>query len=351
MASTDKKRLLFLFPHASASEIEKIEKGDIPSERLYGLFELRKRGWVADISDSRFMGFSGKILNWAKRQGLNYINLTTILEFRKYDVIVVKDDFSLVASLAAKLLKKKIVYFDSMFDIPKRKWKRWLIRLNIKLSDAIFAYSQSQIQLWSEFFRIPLSHFVLMKYTIDLGFYKPCVSEESAAPFVLAVGRDVGRDFQNLAHALENTGIGLKLVTLPYLVKEFGQKYPWVEIYERLSYPDLFRLYSQARLVVVPLKSGLTYPSGIRGVLESMALGKTTICTRTPVLEEFFEDEKQLVYVNAGDPVELRQKIQQLCSDDKMRKVIQQNAQYTVQKEFGMTNFVEAFEKGLYAVI
>ena len=320
----------------------------MPSERLYGFLELRKNGWDVDICDSRFTGISGRLLRLIKPYGFNLVDFKTINSFRTSDIIIIKDDFSLMATLAAKIMRKKIIYFDAMFDLPERFWRRWLTWLNIRLADAVIAYSSSQIELWSNFFKVPISHFKLMHYTIDLDFYQPCRTDKPEKPFVLAVGRDMGRDFNTLAESLEGSGIELKLVTLPYLVKGISQKLPWVEIYERLSYVDLFELYDQAMMVVVPLKSNLTYPSGIRGVLESMALGKATICTRTPVLDELFTDGNELLFVNAGDKDQLREKIIMLRDNKSQREAIQKNAQQAVRAKYGMKQFVEEFEKELF---
>ena len=109
-------------------------------------------------------------------------------------------------------------------------------------------------------------------------------------------------------------------------------------------------MYAQATAVAVPLKSDLTYPSGIRGVLESMALAKATICTRTPVLEELFEDGKELVFVDAGNSDELRQKVIWLCENEGARQMLQQNAQEAIKEGFDMTHFVESFENELKSI-
>src|SRR5690606_5037417 len=82
----------------------------------------------------------------------------------------------------------------------------------------------------------------------------------------------------------------LKLVTLPYLIPDNARNHPNVEVLQRLPYDKLFELYANAASVVVPLKEGISYPSGIRAVLEALALNKAAIVTRTPVLEEYFHE-------------------------------------------------------------
>lgn len=334
-----------MFPSPLNNRIEEIEKLEIPSERLYGLVELRKKGWDVKVCDSRFEGLSGWLLRLIRPYGLNLIDFSTMVAFWGCDIVIMKDNFSLMATLTAKIMGRKIVYFDSMFQLPRKSWKRTLTKINLTLSDAIIAYSESQIKLWSKEFSISDSHFKKVIYTIDLDFYKPVEVMEVHRPFILSVGRDVGRDFDVLSEALDGSGFDLKLVTLPYLVSKISDKYDWIEVYENLSYGDLFNLYTNAFAVVVPLKENLSYPSGIRGVLESMALGNATVCTKTLVMEELFEDGKELIFVDAGNAAQIRSAIQLLKENEAKRLSLRECAMSVVQKKFGMPSFVDELEQ------
>ena len=343
-----RKKLLFLFPGPAKQYVEQIEAYEIPSERLYGVMELQKNGWNVEICDNRFEGMAGSVIKFFRKYAINLIAPKTICAINKADIVIVKDRFSLMTSLTAKLLGKKLVYYDSMRQVPKRFWRKCLVWLSLKLADAVIGYSKTQIQLWAKSFNLPETLFHAFRYTIDTSFYQCPPAKTSYAknaPYILAVGRDMGRDFLTLARALEGSKIGLKLVTLPYLVTHVVKEHPWVEIYERLSYDDLFKLYRDAQIVVIPLKEQLSYPSGIRGVLEAMALGKATICTRTAVLEESFTDGKEIVFVTPNDAETLRKQIMQLCENEHERQLLERNAQQTVNDKYTMSQLIEPLEQ------
>ena len=91
------KKVLMLFPQPTRALLDAAIAGKEPTERLYGLIELRERGWTADLIDTRFSGVSG----WTRRRLswlLNPIDWRTVLQLSRYDVLVVKDDFSISAA-------------------------------------------------------------------------------------------------------------------------------------------------------------------------------------------------------------------------------------------------------------
>lgn len=345
-------RLLFLFPRPGNGMISEVESGEVPSERLYGVCELLRRGWDVTIDDNRYQGLAGWLNRKLRPFGVKTIGVRTLSAIWRNDIVVVKDEFSLAVSMAAKLLGRKLVYYDAMFQIPARRWRRWLTRASLVLADAVISYSPAQSRLWAEEFKVERDKFRDVRYTIDVDFYRPTEGGRAGdgRPYVLSVGRDMGRDFATLAQALEGTGIGLRIVSLPSLTRAISARFPWVEVYERLSYKDLFDLYAGALLVAVPIKKGTYYPSGIRGVLESMALGRATVCTRTDILEESFSDGREIVFVQPGDVEELREKIQGLAGDESRRRKIEEDGCGSARVEFSMERLIEPLEALFHAL-
>jgi glycosyltransferase involved in cell wall biosynthesis len=137
----------------------------------------------------------------------------------------------------------------------------------------------------------------------------------SEASYVLAFGRDLGRDYRLLVKAMEGLGCDLKIVTLPYLLEGISVDQPWIKTLQRVSYGELFSLYAGAKAVVVPLKPGVSYPSGLRAMLEGMLLERPVIVTRTPILEEYASDD-EVHFVRPGDRLDLRDAIQRVVEAD-----------------------------------
>lgn len=346
-STTGKPRLLFLFPHPIADELSNVRNGTSPKERLYGAFELIERGWPVQFSDSRFRGLTGRILKFLRQFAVMGIGLGTVRDIAASDIIIVKDDFSAPTAIAARLFGKKIVFLDSMFAPPQRWWKELGTRISLKLAHATICYSEYQKQVWVKHFGKLANDIRVLPYTIDVNFYRRFLGAEtpSARRRVLAVGRDVGRDYATLVEALRDTDIELDLITLPYLLRGIDVKAnPRITLHQRLSYEALFRLYSECALVVIPLKSGISYPSGIRALLEAMVMKRPFVATRNEVLQEYMTENVHGWMVPPKDPVALRAAIETaLASQDQSRGQIAA-AEALVKARYDAAAFVDRFE-------
>ena len=328
--------ILFLFPHPVADTLAEVRAGLAPTDRLYGLVELSELGHLVSTCDAQFFGPFAGLRARLRRIGIFLPALGTIRQIARHDVLVVKDDFSLFTTCIARLLQKKVIYLDAMFNLPRRRWKKSLIALSILLANDVFAYSKAQILAWSKDLGVSVNRFTFIPYTVDVGFYTPAPATERRTPYVLSVGRDMGRDFPTLIEAMRNSGLELVLVTLPYLLPKGWLDERFVVVKERVSYAELRQLYAGATLVVVPLSGELLYPSGIRAVLEAALLRKATIATRTPVLAEYVSDGEELVFVDPQDSAALRESIRALSTDSAAREVLEFNAERKVRSTYQM---------------
>jgi len=336
MTPIKRPSMLFLFPSSMRSVLADVEAGVAPSELMYGVIELRARGYRVAIADHRFEDSFARVRIPLRRYGVFLIDWRTIVAIWRHDVIVVKDNLSLTTTVVVKLLRKRLIYVDSMFELPRRRWRKALMRKSLTRADAVVAYSKSQIALWSQYFGVPASTFTFVPYTMDTEFYRAVRPQHDAAPFVLAIGRDLGRDFFTLVAAVKQAGLHLKLVTLPYLLPANARGVNFIEVLQYVSYGELFQLYANAAVVVVPLKASITYPSGIRAVFESALLGKATIATRTPVLEEYLGDQ-EIVYVPPRDVAALESAISKLIGDSARATELGANARRRLADRLDMS--------------
>ncbi|MFT6907214.1 MAG: glycosyltransferase involved in cell wall biosynthesis [Oleiphilaceae bacterium] len=340
-----KHKYVFMYPDIAEPTVKEISEAQVPRERLVGFYQLLERGWDVKISDARWKGPFANLRRKLKR----YITLPSIGMFRDWlpaDVIVIKDDFSLYLSFVAKLMGKKLVYLDSMFTIPKSPIRNFLIKVNLILADRVICFSSSQADLWSDKYKVKRGKFSCLHYGIDSDFYKKALVNPSAkSKNVLAIGRDTGRDFGVLAEAVRDTEAFLYLVTLPYLLPNFIKDIPNVQVKERLSYQELIELYQESSISVVPLKGALTYPSGIRAVMEAMALGKPVIATYTPVLAEYFVDDEDIMLVKSGSLSDMSLAIKILLGDESLRCKLVERSYDRLVEEFSVEKYVNNLEK------
>ncbi len=349
-------RVVFFFNHRTADDLAAIRAGRLPTERLYGLVELQDRGWDAVACDARLDGrIVPRLSGQLRRVGLDAIGPWTIAAIADADVLVVKDDLSPSLSLAARAMGKPLLYLDSLFDRPRRVLARTMLRANVALAPRILSYSRYQVDYWCRECEVPAEKFAVLPYTLDLSFYRPLPPSASSAggsPYVMAAGRDLGRDFAILVDAAAQAGVGVKLVTLPYLVPEAARGAAHVEILQRLAYAELFALYRDALGVAVPLKPSIIYPSGIRGMLEGLALGRATLATRTPILEEYVSDADEVVTYVAPDDREGWVRALTRLRDDAAHRAAQERAgPLLARARFGMPAFVDPLERELRAAL
>lgn len=334
-----KRKILFLYPDVAAPTLRQINCGQVPSERLYGLVEMMKRNWEAQISDARWIG----PFSWIRRRFRQFFeipSLKTFIDMHGADIVLVKDDFSVALWLQAKTLGKPIVYLDAMFNLPKRFWRKWSAAINLRYADAILCYSEHQAREWAREFRLPVSRFSILPYCMDVTFYVKLKRRSEEPPFIIAVGRDLGRDYSTLVDAVTALDIDLKLVTMPYLLPDSAKGNSRVQVLEKISYAELFDLYSRATAAVIPLKRGICYPSGIRAVLESALLGVPTIATKTPILAEYLGNDGNILFVDAEDANSLASQIAWVMSHRAAAEQLAKDASEAVRRNFHMERFV-----------
>ena len=80
---------------------------------------------------------------------------------------------------------------------------------------------------------------------------------------------------------------------------------------------ELRQLYADAAFVVVPLVEA-DFQSGITTILESMAMGRAVICTRTTGQCDTVVDGVNGIYVPPGDEGAMRAAIERLAADPVM---------------------------------
>ncbi len=343
----NKKTYLFLFPRPVEKQLRDVRAGKLPSEIFYGAIELIDKGWEIKFSDSRYTGRFGKFMSKIKSYGIHLIDFGTIKDIASVDVVVVKDEFSILLALTAKLLGKKIIFFDSMFKIPKRLWRRFSASVCLSLADRLISFSAAESALWQKEFGFDASKLSVLKYAIDLPFYTSINKVKlKDNGYILSIGRDLGRDFSTLVKAIDATEYELRIVTLPYLLEGIDYDHSKVKIYQYISYEELFELYSKASMVVVPLKKDITYASGIRGLLEAMALEVPTVVSKTIVLEQYFSEERgEVIFYEPENPEDLRRKITALSTSKDKRKAIASTARKRVDNENNLQSFATELEQ------
>lgn len=204
---------------------------------------------------------------------------------------------------------------DLVVASPRRaRLYRWLYRS----VDAVVVFSGNQVATLSARLGLPPGRVHVVRFGVDLD-------ELAGVPVsdrgdVVAVGRDLGRDWATLLRACAGTDWQVELVTRA-LQLEGLEVPPQVRTHGRLDRAAYLELLAGAGVVVVPTEVR-EYPTGQTVLLEAMSLGKACVVTDTPAMREYVTDGVTAVLVPPHDPAALRSAVDALLADDERRTSI-----------------------------
>jgi glycosyltransferase involved in cell wall biosynthesis len=107
---------------------------------------------------------------------------------------------------------------------------------------------------------------------------------------------------------------------------------------------------ARARFIIIPLPY-LKYSCGQMSFLQSMAMGKSCIVTRTPSSEDYLTDNKDALFVRLYDPEDLAEKIDMLLHDGTMNDNIGRNARQTIENRYNEKNMARGIHDFISPIV
>lgn len=203
---------------------------------------------------------------------------------------------------------------------------RWMYRG----VDRLVYFSPNQTEVYRDLLGIPEEKLSYVPFGIDHEHFTPCDADEEG--YVLAVGRDKGRDWSTLFEAVRGTGVDLRVACRPEDVAglDVPTEVTVLGVVDRERYRDLT---ARAAAVVVATRP-LAYPTGQSVTLESMAMGKCCVVSGTPAMRPYLDDDVDAVVVPPEDPAALREALQRVLADPDLRKRVGVAAREAVERTF-----------------
>ena len=321
-------KVLYLY----AGEREKLERdwqsGLMPDSHLIGFNHLKDFGIDVSYIENRF-------LNFIRKKNFNLTNLFLLPVLHRYDAVFSGASLFLpfVAKVILRLKRPKFIWYNTFFtNTLKRnyhnRFRRWILRKTISSLDAIICPSTAQRRFLVDSGFAPAKIFFVPN-GIDISFMeKTSVGEGTPRvhpkPFVLSVGKDMGRDYETLIRAAADFPVEILIVALPRNLEGIKSIPPNVKILGFVPFPQLVRLYSEALFVVIPTKSerylGASDCSGQYVLLDAMSLGKAIIASERETLADYFSHGKEGVVIPAENADALRGSMLSLFESESVRK-------------------------------
>ena len=222
-----------------------------------------------------------------------------------------------------------------------------LWRHALQAADAVVCLAASQRRALAERGADP-ERLRVVRFGVDAEFFRP--SPLSANGYVLAVGRDLGRDYATLLAAARGLDAPFVIVASPQNLGRPDTIPPNVSLRLDVSYTELRELYERAACVVVPVHpDGYPYGSDCSGqtvLLDAMATGRPVVISERAWLEDYVRDGETALIVPPRDPNALRAALAGLLDDQQRAVAIGASGRQAV--EDGLTS--RHFAAGLASV-
>jgi len=339
-----KPRVLYLYAGKRKEFYTAWKAGKNPDTQLLGLNYMNELGVDASFAE-------WPIAEWLRNVSFNLVHLPYLLTIRKYDTVFICAGLPLVFTAKFLLGWKKpkfVIYNTFLTNALKRNTgglSGFITRKAIERLDVIVCTGKEQETFLLEQ-GFDKEKIVFAPIGIDaMRFADESKKNPKNGDYVLAVGRDPGRDYKTLFEAVRDLPIKVKVATKQEVVA--GLEVPKnVELLLHVPYSDMPALYQGALCAVVPLRDWNdpkgSDTSGQYGYLEPMASGKAVIASDKAVVRDYIENNVDGILVPPGNPTALCEAIQQLISDESLRTRLGQTAQKKVLEKFTSRKFAEA---------
>lgn len=262
----------------------------------------------------------------------------------KYDVVLSMSTMngltlSFFQKLSGGLIKPKHVIIDiALLRLLNKENK-----LNVKLAKFILSPAE-KILCYSSIQKEALIDLLGFKDKIKFipfGIETSKFSTEKSRPenYIICAGR-AERDYNTLLNAIKDIDIELKIITGEDPIsknKGIPNAFNDVEVLKDVSFEEYKKLTLGSLFVVLPLED-TWYPTGQTVLLESMAMGKAVITTKTSGTIDYIEDGKTGLFVNPYDVPDLKEKINLLLGDPEKSGKIGFESKKFVEESFTLEN-------------
>jgi glycosyltransferase involved in cell wall biosynthesis len=213
---------------------------------------------------------------------------------------------------------------------------------------AVITWSSVQRRALIDRLGFPAERVYLIRHYVDQVFYSPRQIQED---MICAVGAEM-RDYATLKEAVAGTGLRCHIaadsVRIPGRLRLLNDRRVAIgdivapsdaNLTEgRMPLTELRNLYARSRFVVVPLLHSDT-DNGVTVILESMAMGKPVICSRTRGQVDVIQEGVTGLYVPVGDAAALRAAILSLWNEPARAQEMGRSARAYIEKNHTLEKF------------
>ncbi len=300
----------YVFPNPRVQLVRDVAAGVSPDTALYGANHLGEHGIAVRVHDPLLTRRErpGPLhrLVWSVRE------LPLPWELRDTDVAItpLANAFPLVARVRRAPAVMLVNYGLNLVYRRGTRARRELLRASLRSAAAVLCLGRSQARELVEWKLVDEERVHVVPLGVDADWFR-AREPAQGEPLVLAVGKDLARDYATFAEAMRGLDVRAEVIAFPRNLD--GVSLPPNVRARSVEIAELRDLYSRAACVVVPQHpDGYPYGSdgGLTVLLEAMASARPVVATERAILRDYVEDEREGLIVPPREPEALRAAIE-----------------------------------------
>jgi len=326
-------RATFVYPNTRRELLAGIRDGDEPDSTLHGALHLAGHGIDVRFHDPlltrRPLPAGLTRLAWNARE------LSTPFEIGRTDVV-----FTPLAAwlpLAARVRVLPVVVINFGLNLMWRRAsraRRTLLRASLRSAARVVCLGESQrAELVAEA-ALDSERVLSLPIPVDDVFFVP-PAEPPETRGVIAVGKDLSRDYATFVAAIERLDVESTIIAHPRNLESIDVP-PSVRVLGGIPFRELRDRYAGAACVVVPQRDdGYPYGSeggGITTLLEAMAMARPVVASRRAIFADYVDDGVDALLVPPEDPAALADAVGRVLADPELADSLGRAARARVER-------------------
>jgi glycosyltransferase involved in cell wall biosynthesis len=331
-------RVAFVYQNPRAALVPDVAAGRAPDAALLGLNHLGELGFDAFVHDPRLTrhGLPKRLA----RVAWNAREVLAPWELRGVDVVVTP--LATLFPLAARVRRRPrvvVVNYGLCTTFARSTGaRRRLLTVSLRSAACVVCLGDSQTALTRK-------QTGARAVTVPLGTDERFWSPRDPLPGergVLAVGKDLARDYGTFAEAVRGLDAPVDVVAHPRNLA--GVRLPPGSRTHLDGRADLRELYARAACVVIAQRpDGYPYGSeggGLTALLEAWASSRAVVATDRAIVRDYASDETAVV-VPPSDPAALRTAIERVLGEPRLASRLGAAGREQVEREHTTRRFAE----------
>lgn len=326
-------RVLYVFTARKRRLVEGVAAMTDPDTLLFGYNWLQARPWLeaglagaltdggrpvrVHVHEPEYGPLGSAVMGLVGRLGPDVVQLRVLPQFTRNDVVFLTGGWPLL--LASRLIpasrRPRLVWLNMTLTNLLRAGgiRARLIAMASRMADRVICVSSDQQAYLSRRLGLTVSRLPVVRSGTDTRFFDKALASpvaDGGIPFVLAAGRDAGRDYATLCLAVTGASWPVTIVCSPRNLEGVSVP-PNVTVRYDLPPRELRDLYAKARVVVIPTGSDEDAPvgsdcSGTLVLLDALAMGTPVVITSRRSVVEYTVDTDDVTTVSVRDATGLR---------------------------------------------